>query len=73
VIIGKKTWVGYTSSHEKKHLPKLQSPVLSLSQIYPDKELDRETVSRLNLLYAKTYTVDQDLDALINFLRKNET
>jgi GT2 family glycosyltransferase len=73
VIVGKKTWVGYTSSQEMKHLPKLQSPVLSLSQIYPDKELDRETVSRLNLLYAKTYTVDQDLDALINFLRKNET
>ena len=72
VLAGKRTWVGYTNNGELRDLPSLKSSVLNLSQIYPDKELDRDTISRLNLLYAKTYTVEQDLDALLNYILINE-
>jgi hypothetical protein len=67
VIFGKKSWVGYTKNH--KNLPRIRKSVLSPIDNLKLKNLSETTVQRLNLLYAKDYTVYNDLDIIKNGFR----
>lgn len=66
VFIGKKTFIGYFSEGEIKKLPKIKSgllfPIDNLGQNY-----NKEHKYKLNLIYARDYSVWQDL----KFLFKN--
>jgi GT2 family glycosyltransferase len=77
VLLGRKTWVGYgnvgsgaafsapspSPSQRNGHLvlPPLRAGVLTPSDRFRDRIPDSGTVSRLNLLYAKDYSIWQDI------------
>jgi hypothetical protein len=67
VIFGKKSWVGYAKNY--KNLPRIRKAVLSPIDNLKLKNLSETTVQRLNLLYAKDYTVYNDLDIIRNGFR----
>ena len=63
VLIGQKTWVGY--AHEATvNLPKLRPNVLSPIHGLALSSFTQPTIQRLNLLYAKDYSVYEDLDII---------
>ncbi len=63
VLIGRKSWIGYSTGSDKlsPHLPSIRSGVLSPASIFKVKELDAETLRRLNMVYAKDYRAWNDL------------
>ena len=67
VLFGKKTWVGY--SNNNKDLPRIRKGILSPVDNLKLKNLSETTVKRLNLLYAKDYSVYNDLDIIRNGFR----
>lgn len=63
VLIGYRTWVGY-GTHTDGTLPKLKQGILNPTDVFPNKEIDSETASRLNLLYARDYKMGTDLNII---------
>lgn len=62
VLIGKKTWVAYSNTHKTVYkLPKLKPGVVSPN--VNQSPLDR---SRINLLYAKNYSIESDLKIVLS-------
>lgn len=68
VFLGQKTWVAYHENH-KNDLPKIKKGVLSPVDGLNLSELSPTTIQRLNLLYAKDYSVYNDLDIIRNGFR----
>lgn len=67
VILGFKSWVGYTAVKSQQKLPHIKKGILSPSdQIVGKKELDEQTKVNLNIIYARDYRVGTDL----NIIRK---
>lgn len=65
VLAARKTWVGYHPLPAQRNaLPRLASGVLSPLAGLPDNTLNAETMERLNLLYAKDYSVEKDMDLI---------
>lgn len=62
VVIGQKTWVGYAHDANADELPAIQKGVLSPLDRLRNRQVNSSTISRLNLLYAKDYTVYEDLE-----------
>lgn len=60
VLSGIKSWVGY-SGENKSSLPKIKKGILNPVDGTKMKSLDEQTAARLNLLYAKEYSVYEDL------------
>ncbi|MES2690080.1 MAG: glycosyltransferase [Bacteroidota bacterium] len=60
VLSGKKTWVGYLTNAGISALPKIRAGVLTPAS---DKNemIEPATANKLNLLYAKNYTIGKDL------------
>jgi GT2 family glycosyltransferase len=69
IFIGLKTWVGYAPSPETKQLPDLKKGILSPLDL-EGTLTDDETRNRLNLLYAKNYHIENDLNFIFNGIRK---
>jgi GT2 family glycosyltransferase len=70
VLSGSYTWVGYADK-EHLHLPKIRKGILSpASNISSASYLDRPTLRRLDMLYAKDYKVATDLNILVKSFRK---
>lgn len=71
VLVGKKTWVGYSTSPSgtnQAHLPAIRKGVISLttnSQIIDDKNYTR----KMNVIYAKDYRVFTDIGLIFKRLR----
>jgi len=68
VLIGKKSWVGYMKGVEGNGnyvLPKIKEGVLSPVNALKDKNVSDATNTRLNLFYAKEYSVYSDINILI--------
>lgn len=68
VFIGKKSWVGYkkTEKFEERALPIIREGILDLSFLLEiDEELNASIVDKINLNYAKDYSVHQDFLILI--------
>lgn len=59
VLIGKKTWISYFENSNKK-LPKLKNGVFTCLKKNIDLSLNEKTKAKLNLLYAKDYSVWKD-------------
>jgi O-antigen biosynthesis protein len=67
VLMGKKTWIGFVPSHSNIHLPKIKDGVVyaaNMKIINLEKEADN-----VNVLYAKDYSVYNDLKFLIKNIR----
>ncbi len=69
VASGQKTWVGYAQS-SGAHLPKVQPGVISAATSFNALHLDSETVSKINLLYARHYSVSSDIKLVWRNYRK---
>ncbi|MCX6271930.1 MAG: glycosyltransferase [Bacteroidetes bacterium] len=72
VIIRKRSWVGYCDDDGigLEKLPKIKKGILSPMDVLPSKTLDRGTIHRLNLLYARDYQISTDLNIVMKGIRK---
>ena len=62
ILLGKKTWVGYNlTTQSVRPLPKIKASVLPVGHFYKKENLNEMTLSRMNLFYAKDYSVYEDL------------
>ncbi len=65
VLSGKMSWVGYGATGSGvKNLPPLRQGVLNPGDALRAEDLDGPTRARLDLLYARDYTIWRDLDLL---------
>jgi len=71
VLFGSKSWVGYALvKGEAIHLPKIKPGVLSSADGMKSDVSDRETLQKLNVLYARDYSVQKDPNLILSSLRK---
>lgn len=76
VLVGKKSWVGYSARspqsavRSQEILPKIRVGVLSPLDAVGKRNLDEATVQRLNFLYAKDYEVGRDVEIVWKGLRE---
>ena len=63
VWIGSKTWVGFNPSQEEYKLPKIKQGVLTISNLNENNSSER--LHKLNLIYAKDYSVALDFKILL--------
>ena len=65
VLSGKKSWIGYIPNQKKEdNLPSLKTGILHPGDLFPEILLDVEKVMRLNMLYAKDYSISTDAEIL---------
>jgi GT2 family glycosyltransferase len=64
-LFGFKTWVGY-GKYMEKELPKIKPSVLSPADKLQDKELSKETLKKLNIVYSKDYKLENDLSIVFH-------
>lgn len=67
VFLGKKTWVGYCDDANNEYLPKIKKGVLCPLSNSIKKGLP---ASQANLLYAKNYSLENDLVILIQSIKQ---
>ena len=66
VLSGKKTWIGYIpGSPGIEKLPMLKPGVLHPGDLFPDIHHDGEKTERMNILYAKDYSLYTDAEILL--------
>ena len=71
VLFGSKTWVGYARMEGKGiHLPEIKPGVLSPADGMKKSMPDSETLQKLNVLYARDYSVQKDLNLILSSFRK---
>ena len=73
VLFGNKTWVGYAPitedvNNQNIELPFVKPGVLSPMDKMKNRTTNNATISRLNLLYAKDYSVWFDVNVILNRL-----
>jgi hypothetical protein len=66
VLFARLTWIGYepTGSGEDEKLPKIKKGVLSPIDAFEGIGIPEDTVQKLNVLYARDYTIASDLNIL---------
>jgi GT2 family glycosyltransferase len=73
VILGKKSWVGYSPQslcHSRREpnpqsaIPSVKPSILNPSHAFPSKQLDEATTQRLDFFYAKDYELRRDLEVV---------
>jgi O-antigen biosynthesis protein len=71
VLLGKRTWVGYcpTTSVSVHKLPVIRKGILNPVDVFRNKNLDDETITKLNLLYARDYKIMNDLNIIFKAYR----
>ena len=69
VALGQKTWVGYTRPGSAQ-LPKVKPGVITAASSYHSLNLDVETLSKIDLLYARHYSVGHDIKLMWQNYRK---
>ena len=71
VMFGKKSWVGYYEMPQSEyHLPRIRKGVLTPVDGMKIKSEDRDVVDKLNLIYARDYTVLKDLNIILYAFRE---
>ena len=67
VLIGKKTWVGYwrDTSSTTATLPKIKTGVIHHAMRYPLLTITERDIQQLNYLYAKHYTIAEDIAVIL--------
>jgi GT2 family glycosyltransferase len=69
VLMGQKTWVGYCPQTKPEELPPLKPGVLSPAQAFSQSNFKKESLAKLNQLYAKHYRSQEDFNLIIRHLR----
>lgn len=69
VLVGLKSWVGYNPNGTPENLPNLKPGVLFSNHQISQKELDKQTLERINFLYAKEYNPQVDVEIILKNLR----
>jgi hypothetical protein len=69
VLFGQYSWVGYcpTESIDGQRLPKIKKGIYNPASIV-NRPLDDEALGRLNVMYARDYTVLKDINILYRVL-----
>jgi GT2 family glycosyltransferase len=67
-LIGKRTWVGFMHD-ENISLPKIKKSVLPSVLLDKRTRIDEDTEKRLDMLYAKDYSVSMDLEIVLKSWR----
>lgn len=67
VFIGRKTWVGFNSSNEKIKLPKIKPGILMVASSVGENT--SESSQKMNMIYAKDYSLAFDFKILLKNLR----
>ncbi|MDR0972018.1 MAG: glycosyltransferase family 2 protein [Bacteroidales bacterium] len=65
VLLAKRSWVGYVrmeNGNIEDPLEKIKPSILSNKDVLFDKQLSDDTINRLNLLYARNYNWQNDID-----------
>lgn len=63
VLLGRRSWVGYTNpEYSAQNLPKIRTGVLNPLDALPIRPDDPATLQRLNLLYARNFQIEKDLE-----------
>lgn len=71
VASGKKSWIGYVPSHKKQpELPEIKPGVLSPADMFDDLSPGKADNQRLNVLYARNYSLFTDLEILLKGWKK---
>ncbi len=71
VMMGKKSWVGYSEEAERVfNLPVLKSGIITPADVFQNRILDKGTIERLNFLYAKDYSVWKDVEIIWSCARQ---
>ena len=68
VLLGRKTWVGYVKQSIK--LPSLKEGVVNTASALSTEKLDADTLAKIDLLYARHYSVAKDLKLVWQNYRK---
>lgn len=71
VLSGRKTWVGYcpTENMQTFGLPRIKPGILHPATALKGKNLPLDTLNRLNLLYARNYSIKNDFSLILRGLR----
>ncbi len=68
VLIGKLTWVGYYLAQNNKQtegLPTIKTGILNPSDTLKVKPASLQSVEKINLMYAKNYSIYEDIDIIL--------
>lgn len=68
LLFGKKTCVGYVVSPSQRHLPKIRTGILH--PITRGVEASEQHTDKINLIYARDYSVQKDMRILIRLWKK---
>lgn len=60
VLFGLRSWIGYSDSTDS-HLPRIRKGVVCPSDTLPAAQQTELTISRLDMIYAKDYKIENDL------------
>jgi hypothetical protein len=71
VLAGRKSWSGYhpIASHDHK-LPGIREGILHPTDAFNRTDLDEQTISRLNILYARDYSLAGEFRLLFKGFRE---
>ncbi|MDR0363402.1 MAG: glycosyltransferase family 2 protein [Bacteroidales bacterium] len=70
VLFRKKSWVGFSSHENSQHrLPKIKPGILTPVDAFPKENVSQEARERLDVLYAKDYSVYQDISIIFKGYR----
>lgn len=64
VLFGARSWVGYAPSEQNVNLPKIRKGVLNPLEVLPQEQRTDDVRTRLNLLYAKDYKIENDFNVM---------
>lgn len=67
VLIGRKTWVGFNSMNRKIKLPKIKPGVLMVANSIKGSSSD--SIQKMNMIYAKDYSLAFDFKIILKNLR----
>ena len=70
VLVGFKSWVGYSAENSAAKLPKLKKGVLNSALPHRNINLSIKQREQLDFLYARDYHVKIDLDIVLKCLRE---
>lgn len=71
VLFAQKTWIGYSNKNykTKNNLPKIKQGILTTQDSLDNKEVSESTLARLDLLYARNYSWQYDLNIFFKAFR----
>lgn len=73
VLLGKRTWVGYCleqNNEQTEELPAIKLGILNPTDTLKVKPTFPNSVKKINLMYAKNYSICEDLDIILKGFRQ---